>query len=259
MRKKRIFYKESVLQEKNTQYKHQLAYFEKEFSTLSEYALDAWKKSYIDRIKQYVLDKDFKKKTILDIATGSGYAAIEMAKIGMRVIACDLSPQAIKNLHKYKKELSLPNLRLIVCKAEKIPLKIKSVDYILANAILEHIPDEEAAVKEWKRVLKPGGKMFITVPLKFRFIWPFLWLVNFIHDKRLGHLRRYDLESLKEKFRLKVFKVFYTGHLFKVIGVILSELIGTHRFDKFLEKQDSKKQGVQYGANNISVIFQNDK
>ena len=77
----------TLIQNKNTQYKHQLAYFEKEFSANSEYTLDPWKKSYIDRIKQHVLDKDFKNKTILDIATGSGYAAIEMARIGMQVIA----------------------------------------------------------------------------------------------------------------------------------------------------------------------------
>jgi len=242
--------------DKKTHYKKQLAYYEKEFSTNSEYKLAAWQKRYIDRIKDYLLVKDFKNKTLLDIATGSGYIAIEMAKLGMNVIACDLSPQAIKNLKTYQKELSLRNLELIVCNAEKIPLKDNTVDYILANAILEHMPNEKETIREWKRILKPGGKIFITVPLSLKYVWPFLWLINILYDKRLGHLRRYDLKSLKDKFRLKVFKVFYTGHLVKVFGVIFSELIGTHRFDEFLEKQDSKKQDIQYGANNISVILE---
>lgn len=244
---------------KNAHYKKQLDYFEKEFSGISQYKLAAWQKSYIEKIKKYLLGKDFNKKTLIDIGTGSGYVAIEIAKLGMNVIACDLSPQAIRNLENYKRLYRLKNLKPILCKAEKLPLKDKTVDYVLANAILEHIPDEKQVVLEWKRVLRSNGKMFITVPLSLKYIWPFLWLINIFYDKRLGHLRRYDLKSLKEKFRLKVFKVFYTGHFVKVLGVIFSELIGTHRLDEFLEKQDSKKQGIQYGANNISVIFQNDK
>mgnify|MGYP001575204898 CR=1 FL=1 len=244
---------------KNAHYKKQLTYFEKEFSAVSRYELAEWQKSYIQKIKEYLLDNDFKNKTLLDIATGSGYVAVEMARYGINVIACDMSEQAIENIKKYKKKFSLKNLELLVCKAEDIPLADNSVDYIIANAILEHIIDEKKAIYKWKKVLRKEGKMLITVPLSLKYVWPFLWLINILYDKRLGHLRRYDLKSLKEKFRLKVFKVFYTGHLFKVLGVMFSELIGTHRFDEFLEKQDSKKRDIQYGGSNISVIFQNDK
>lgn len=240
---------------KKTHYKQQLNYFQKEFSAVSRYELAFWKRSYVQKIKEYLLDKDFKNKTLLDIATGSGYVAVEMAKYGVNVIACDMSDQAIANLKKYKKQYSLKNLKLLVCKAENIPLVDNSVDYVVANAILEHIPDEKQVVLEWKRVLRNNGKMFITVPLSLRHIWPFLWLINIFYDKRLGHLRRYDRKSLKEKFQLKVLRVFYTGHLIKVLGAIFSVLTGIHKFDEFLEKQDSKKQDIQYGANNISIIF----
>ncbi|MEK7502027.1 MAG: class I SAM-dependent methyltransferase [Patescibacteria group bacterium] len=244
---------------KKAHYKKQLSYFEKEFSGISQYKLAAWQKSYIQRIKEYLLDNDFKNKTLLDIGAGSGYVAVELAKYGINVIACDMSEQAIENLKKYKSQLSLSNLKFLVCKAEDIPLADNSVDYIVANALLEHIPNEKKAIYKWRKVLRKEGKMLITVPLSLKYVWPFLWLINILYDKRLGHLRRYDLNSLKEKFRLKVLKVFYTGHLLKVFGVIFSESIGIHRFDEFLEKQDRKKQDIQYGANNISVIFQNDK
>lgn len=241
---------------KNVHYRKQLTYFEKEFSAVSHYELAAWQKSYIQKIKEYLLDNDFKNKTLLDIGAGSGYVAVELARYGINVIACDMSEQAIANLKKYKRQFSLKNLRLLVCKAEEIPLANNSVDYIVANALLEHILDEKKAINKWKKILRKRGKMLITVPLSLKYVWPFLWLINILYDKRLGHLRRYDLKSLKNKFRLKVYKVFYTGHLIKVIGVIFSELLGTHRFDEFLEKQDSKKQNIQYGASNISVIFQ---
>lgn len=240
---------------KKKHYKHQISYFGKEFSTMSEYKLHLWQKSYIDKIKKNLLGKNIKNKTLIDIGTGHGYVAVEMAKIGLNVIACDLTRESLDNIARFKKKFRLSNIRLIECKAEEIPLKAKSVDYIVANAILEHIPQEEKAIQEWKRILKPGGKLFITVPLKYRYIFPFFWIINFVHDKRIGHLRRYDLPTLQSKFQLIPEKHFYTGHIKKVMGVILSMLLKTNRFDEHLEKIDLKKQNKRYGSSNISVIF----
>lgn len=242
---------------KKNHHKHQIEYFDKEFSGMQDYKLAAWQKSYITRIKKYMLGNDLTKKTLVDIATGSGYIAVEMAKLGMNVIATDLSPQSLHNLSKFKKQFKLNNLRLIECKAEKIPLRDKIADYIVANAILEHIPAEKQTVKEWKRILKPGGKMLITVPLKFRYVWPFLWPINYLHDKRIGHLRRYDLVDLKNKFNLEVITYFYTGHLIKVIGILRSLVFKTNKFDNYYEKKDNLLSQRRYGANNISVIFKN--
>lgn len=236
-------------------HKQQEQYFNKEFSSLKDYALAPWQKNYIDRIKKYMLDKDYKKKVLLDIGPGSGYVSVEMAKLGIHVIACDLSSEAVEKLKQYKKKYKLAHLEVIHCKAEEIPLKTGSVDYIVANAILEHIPAEKDAIKKWKSLLKKNGKMLITVPLQFRYIWPFLWLPNFIHDKKIGHLRRYDFSILKQRFNLPIIEYSYTGHLVKIIGMILSLFTKNNSYDNFFEELDKKKKKVRYGANNISVIF----
>ena len=244
---------------KEEQYKKQLCYFGDEFSHTNKYKLNSWQKSYIERIKKYLLGYSHKGKVLIDIATGSGYVAVEMAKLGLNVIATDLTPEVIENLKRYKRQLGLENLTLKKCFAEKIPLPDNSVDYVVANAILEHIPDEMQAVKEWKRILKLGGKMFITVPLKYQYILPFLWLPNYIHDKRIGHLRRYDLKTLKYKFKLPVVKAFYSGHLVKILGIILGMILRTDKYDEYFEKKDKKYQNNIYGGNNISVILKNEK
>lgn len=241
--------------DKRRHYKDQQKYFDKEFSSVKEYTLAAWQQSYIDRLKKFVLDKNYKKKIMLDIGTGSGYIAVEMAKMGIRVIACDLSTEAVKNLEKYKRKYKLSNLKVIHCKAEDIPLQDNSVDYIVANAILEHIPAEKKAIDKWKDLLRKNGRMYITVPLKFRYIWPFLWIPNYLHDRRIGHLRRYDLSTLENKFALPVKKVFYTGHLIKIFGIVISILTKNNKYDKFIEKLDSKKSSSVYGANNISLVL----
>jgi ubiquinone/menaquinone biosynthesis C-methylase UbiE len=240
---------------KKQHYKQQISYFGKEFSTMSDYKLHLWQKSYIDKIKKHFLDKNFQNKTLIDIGTGHGYVAVEMAKLGMNVIACDLTRESLDNIKRFKTQFKLSNIKLIECKAEDIPLKAKSVDYIVANAILEHIPQEKKAIEEWKRILKPNGKLFITVPLKYRYILPFFWLINYIHDKRIGHLRRYDLPTLQSKFQLEYVKHFYTGHFEKVIGAVLSILLKTDKYNKHFEQIDKKKQNKKYGSSNISVIF----
>lgn len=236
-------------------YKKQLKYFGYEFGNKKEYSLASWQKRYIEIIKKEILGKNYKGKTLVDIATGSGYVAIELSKLPLSVIATDLSPQAIANVKKYKRQFGLSSLKAIKCYAEKIPLPSESVDYIVANAILEHLPDEAKAIKEWKRILKPKGKLFITVPLKFKYIWPFLWLPNYIHDKKIGHLRRYDKKSLERTFDLPLKNIFYSGHLIKVLGMILSIITKSDIFNDYFEKEDKKKEKRAYGANNISVIF----
>lgn len=234
----------------------QLSYFGREFGHVDKYELESWQKSYIEKIKKYMLGKN-RKKVLIDIASGSGYVAIEMAKLGLNVIATDLTPEAINNLNKYKKQFSLHSLTIKKCFAEKIPLPDKSVDYIVANAILEHIPNERETINEWKRILKPHGKMFITVPLRLRYVWPFLWPVNYIYDKHIGHLRRYDLQSLRRKLKLKVLKVFYTGHLLKVVNAIMAIFIRSKKFNDFFEKIDAEQEDRRYGASNIIVLFEN--
>lgn len=237
------------------QYKKQINYFSKEFKALNDYKLEAWQESYVERIRRDMLGKNYKGKTLLDIATGSGYVAVEMAKLGLNVIATDLTPGAINNLNKYKKEFSLKNLKTKISLAERLGLPDNSVDYVVANAILEHIPDEKQAVKEWKRVLKKNGRIFITVPLKFRYIYPFLWLPNYVHDKKIGHLRRYDKKSLQNVFKLLVIKTYYSGHLIKIFGILVSLFLKNNKYDDYFEKLDKKTQSRVYGANNISIIF----
>lgn len=237
-------------------YKHQLSYFGDEFSHLKDYSLKEWHKTYIERIKLHLLDKQYQGKKLIDIGTGHGYVAIEMAKLGLDVIACDLTPESLDNIRRFKKEFKLSNIELIHCKAEEIPIKDNSVDYIVANAILEHLPNEEKAVNEWKRILRPSGKIFITVPLRYKYVLPFFIPLNYIHDKRVGHLRRYDLASLRRAFGLKVTQIFYTGHFIKVAGFLVSIILKTNKLFRFTEAIDIKSQHKKYGASNIIVVFQ---
>lgn len=239
-----------------SQHDQQISYFNNEFKNADFLNMAPWQQSYIKRVWKFMIKKP-SSQVLLDVGTGSGYIALTAAKEKLKkVIGVDLTPGSIEKLKEIKKKSKLNNLELILAPAEKTNLASSCVDILVANAILEHIAEESKTIKEWKRVLKPGGRMMVTVPLKFRYMLPFFWPLNYIHDRRIGHLRRYDIDDLKDKFKLEVVDVVYTGHLVKVIGTLANFIIHSQRLSAFLEVVDSKFAQIRYGASNISVIFE---
>ena len=139
-----------------------------------------------------------------------------------------------------------------------MPIKSNTCDFFICNAVLEHLPDDMKCIREIGRISKLNNKGCIVVPLKLKYVWPFFWLINYLHDKNIGHLRRYDYEDLKNRFgkvNFKITRVFYTGHLVKTIGVIFSMLFKIHHWNEKFEEWDNKKVSKKYGANNISICL----
>jgi len=63
-----------------------------------------------------------------------------------------------------------------------------SFDLVIASDVLEHIADEAQALREWTRVLRPGGQLLVFVPA-FTFLWG-------KHDVVNQHFRRYTSAQL---------------------------------------------------------------
>lgn len=61
-------------------------------------------------------------------------------------------------------------------------------DLVIASDVLEHIEDEAQAVREWTRVLRPGGLLLVFVPAH-GFLWSY-------HDEVNHHFRRYSAAQL---------------------------------------------------------------
>jgi SAM-dependent methyltransferase len=75
-----------------------------------------------------------------------------------------------------------------VMPGEKLAFAEQSFDVIIASDVFEHIDDDTAAVKECRRVLKPGGQLIVFVPA-FSFLWSG-------HDEVNFHKRRYTRAQL---------------------------------------------------------------
>jgi SAM-dependent methyltransferase len=78
---------------------------------------------------------------------------------------CDYKTQDFINLE--DEQLSYGKYGNIdyVCDISNIPVGDSSFDAVLCSEVLEHVPDPVSVIKEFARILKPGGKLILTAPL----------------------------------------------------------------------------------------------
>jgi len=79
-----------------------------------------------------------------------------------------------------------------------LPFPDGAFDRVIAAEVLEHIPDDDQAIRELARVLRPGGRLAVTVPTR----WPerVCWALDrSYHDTPGGHVRIYHQPELRAK------------------------------------------------------------
>ena len=86
--------------------------------------------------------------------------------------------------------------QVVVGDALALPYPDGTFDAVIASEILEHIPDDDAAIAELIRVLRPGGTLAVTVPrwLPERICW---LLSDEYHANEGGHIRIYRADELR--------------------------------------------------------------
>jgi len=95
---------------------------------------------------------------VLEVACGTRVDGIEIARSGKHVTSIDISPEAVANAHKFAVQSGVgDSLRCAVADAERLPFADGSFDATFVAASFHHFPNQLAALKEMKRVTKPGG------------------------------------------------------------------------------------------------------
>ena len=95
----------------------------------------------------------------LDVATGAGHTAYQMAPLCEWVIASDLTPSMLESTRKNGAEKGVTNARLLCTDSESIALRGGSVDSVSVRIAPHHFSDVQKAISEMGRVLKPGGRL----------------------------------------------------------------------------------------------------
>jgi SAM-dependent methyltransferase len=123
-----------------------------------------------------------KQDTLLDCGAGTGRFALEM-QAHCRVLVLDDHEEALRLLRgRFRPE------QILSLSGDQVPLPDRSLDYVTALDVLEHVPDDASVVRGFHRLLKPGGIALVTVPASMA-LWSD-W------DVALHHFRRYNRAQL---------------------------------------------------------------
>lgn len=218
--------------------------------------LDPWMQSYVERLGEVIGPLD-DVEVAVEVGTGSGWMVFALASAGVKVIGCDVSIVSLERLSVNLERVGLRKSVVLVCGvANALPIRGGIAELAVANAVLEHIEDDEAAARELVRVVSPSGFVMTTVPLAYGLLNPLFLLPNIIHDRRIGHLRRYTTCRLEKLFPVaSVRAIFYSGHSRKAFAIILSAL--HFRVDmESVERYDRMRENQQMWSSNLIAIFQ---
>lgn len=142
---------------------------------------------------------------VLDLGCGAGRHTFEALKRGASVVAADLKMEVLGPVAEMagamatQGEVSVgATFAAVRADALTLPFPDGTFDHVIASEILEHIPDDQAAIAEIARVLRSGGHAGVTVP---RF-WPerVCWALSEEYRRSAGgHVRIYRCTELADK------------------------------------------------------------
>ena len=124
----------------------------------------------------------WKGKRVLEIGCGIGTDTLNFARHGAQVTAVDLTEKSLEVARQRAKVFGLDeNIRFIQANAEKLSesVPVEPYDLVYSFGVIHHTPDTAQCLREFQRVLRPGGTACFSVyykllPLRWR------WLYNLV-------------------------------------------------------------------------------
>ena len=101
---------------------------------------------------------------VLDIGCGTGRTALDVAAAGLPVIGIDMSRGMLKRARAKARKRGLPDILWVVGDAEALPLAHGSIDGIVCQGVLHHLPNVRNALAEADRVASEAALMFLAEP-----------------------------------------------------------------------------------------------
>ena len=171
--------------------------FEETFAAGDSYNWQSRDEEHLGKILGFINIRE--NMRALDLGTGRGYLAFPIAREhkDCEVVGLDIVNDALNQNRERAAEEGLRNLSFISYDGIDFPFEDGSFDLVVTRYATHHFPDIEHSIKEVSRVLKPGGKLFISDPYPNecdveRFIDDYMRL------KKDGHIKFYTKDEWVE-------------------------------------------------------------
>ena len=160
----------------------------------------------------------------LDLGCGMGGFLEGLAGLGGRVFHSDVDLDSLRQCT----ERGFPHG--VVSSGYALPYRDAAFDLVCMFDALEHIPDDQAVMREVARVLRPGGHVFVSVPA-----YQFLYANN---DRVAQHERRYTRGRLARVFDQAGLEVRRNTHTnVFLFPAILPAVLGIKTLEKVLHRE----------------------
>ncbi len=159
-----------------------------------------------------------KGSSLIDVGCGAGRHSFEAFRRGADVIAFDQDVAELDNVDAILQAMQDQGEAPASAKAEAVkgdaldlPYDDGAFDFVIASEILEHVPQDDRAIAELVRVLKPGGRLAVTVPrwLPEKVCW---LLSDEYHANEGGHIRIYHADELRDKIAARGLRFDHRHH-----------------------------------------------
>jgi len=167
---------------------------------------------------------------ILDAGCGIGFLSFYLAGRfpGGRILGIDVSDENVSMCNRIARSLGLSNVAFRVQRLEDIQENSK-FDLICCADVLEHIPDDERVLSNFRRALSREGHLIVSVPLPMRDQWQFIRTYTGIPQHAIEvateHVRDgYKPEEIDAKLNAAGFEIRSRRFTFGKAGRIAFEL-----------------------------------
>ncbi|HSU73947.1 MAG TPA: class I SAM-dependent methyltransferase [Terrabacter sp.] len=168
----------------------------------------------------------------LDIGAAGGGNTRVLREHGWDAVALEYGQDGAEVAH----ERGLATVR---ADATRLPFSDAALDLVVAFDLLEHLPDDDTAVAEVRRVLKPTGTYLVAVPAD-----PRLWSS---HDEAVDHVRRYTRSGLVDLLQRGGFEIADV----RSWNVLLRPVVAMHRRRSSGSDLENVHPAVNFGLRTV--------
>ena len=141
------------------------------------------------------------REPIFDIGGGNGFVSLGLAKAGFETVLVEPGETGALNAKRR-------GVETVICATTSTAgFRASTLGAIGLFDVIEHIEDDLAFLRSMRNLLKPGGRLYATVPA-----YPLLWSGE---DPAAGHFRRYTGKSIGAVVQRAGFTLEYLTHIFR--------------------------------------------